>query len=170
MQKTDKYKLNLIDPADDFSPEPLNENARLMESALSGAESKLEAADTKLRTDFTAADAALRKDLGSIGTNLRFETGSYTGTGDTGSLRPNRLTFTLDPQIVLVANAQGMYSPPMVLLKPAKTTVYLAGTGMNGAVQVTWEDHAVSWYSNNSDPQFQGNYAGWTYCYAALGK
>ncbi len=34
MQKTETYKLNLIDGGDDFSPAPLNENARLVEAAL----------------------------------------------------------------------------------------------------------------------------------------
>lgn len=37
MQKTETYKLNLIELDDTFSPQPLNENAQKLEDALSGA-------------------------------------------------------------------------------------------------------------------------------------
>lgn len=36
MQRTDKYKFNLIERDDDFSPDPLNQNAQLLESILDG--------------------------------------------------------------------------------------------------------------------------------------
>ncbi len=36
MHQTTKYALNLIDPADEFSPDPLNENAQIIDAALAG--------------------------------------------------------------------------------------------------------------------------------------
>lgn len=37
MQQTEKYKLNLIEKNDPFSPDPLNENAQKLEAALETA-------------------------------------------------------------------------------------------------------------------------------------
>lgn len=47
MQQTDKYQLNLVEPSDKFLPEPLNENAQKLETAL--------ATETETRQAETAA-------------------------------------------------------------------------------------------------------------------
>lgn len=77
MQKTETYKLNLIEMDDTFSPQPLNENAQKLEAALAGAESGL---DQRL--------AAIEAHKLAIG--------SYTGssTSSTTTTQTIRLGFT----------------------------------------------------------------------------
>ena len=41
MQQTSKYQFNLVDAADDFSPEPLNQNAQKAETLIAGLETDL---------------------------------------------------------------------------------------------------------------------------------
>lgn len=65
MQQTDKYKLNLIETSDTFSPEALNENAQ-----------KLEAALEAVRAEAATGDAALDQRL-QVFEAKRFAFGTY---------------------------------------------------------------------------------------------
>ena len=56
MQQTTKYHFNIIDPSDDFSPKPLNENAQKLEDALIAHEGAVSAA-LAAKADKTALDA-----------------------------------------------------------------------------------------------------------------
>ena len=38
MQQTSKYQFNLVDATDDFSPDPLNQNAEKTETLIAGVE------------------------------------------------------------------------------------------------------------------------------------
>ena len=60
MQQTTTYKLNLIETDDVFSPEPLNQNTRKVEAALSDAAAAL-ASETTARQSADAAEAATRQ-------------------------------------------------------------------------------------------------------------
>ena len=46
MQQTGTYKLNLIEPSDTFSPEPLNENTGKVEGALDGLDQRVTVLET----------------------------------------------------------------------------------------------------------------------------
>lgn len=56
MQQTDKYKLNLMDRDDAFSPDPLNENMEKLEAAIVSEIAAGDAAEAQIRAD---ADSAL---------------------------------------------------------------------------------------------------------------
>ena len=60
MQQTTTYKLNLIEMDDVFSPEPLNQNARKVETALADGAAAL-AAETAARKSAVAAETAARQ-------------------------------------------------------------------------------------------------------------
>ncbi len=66
MQQTNKYKLNLIEKDDTFSPDPLNDNMEKVEGALkaeTGARQAADAAEAQTRAD---ADAALDRRIQTI--------------------------------------------------------------------------------------------------------
>ena len=58
MTQTDKYKLNLIETSDVFSPEPLNQNTRAVEAQLSAVRGEFAAADAGLDGKIAAETAA----------------------------------------------------------------------------------------------------------------
>lgn len=66
MQQTNKYKLNLIEKDDTFSPDPLNDNMEKVEGALeaeTGARQAADAAEAQTRAD---ADSALDRRIQTI--------------------------------------------------------------------------------------------------------
>ena len=66
MQQTNKYKLNLIEKDDTFSPDPLNDNMEKVEGALkreAAARQAADAAEAQARAD---ADAALDRRIQTI--------------------------------------------------------------------------------------------------------
>ena len=66
MQQTNKYKLNLIEKDDTFSPDPLNDNMEKVERALereAAARQAADAAEAQTRAD---ADAALDRRIQTI--------------------------------------------------------------------------------------------------------
>ena len=171
MQQTTKYKFNLIETSDTFSPAPLNDNAQAMETQLDRVEAETaaqlaslaatEAADkAALEQALAGASAALQTAIGSGGENCRFAYGSYVGTGTSGPNGACSLTFDFEPCLLLVANY--IYDP-VVLIRP--NTSSSAGT-------VTWGKQSVSWYvSSYSDPSgAQFNTKDITYYYIAFGK
>ena len=148
MQQTSKYQFNLIEPEDKFLPTPLNQNMEKVEEAFQ----------------------EIQTDLGTIGHNLRVETGSYVGTGTCGSANPSRLTFSLTPVLVMIAlTSSTVASPPMILMRSVPCSIFLAGANASYGVFVTWEDHAVQWYTGANSDYYQGNSSGGTYSYIALG-
>lgn len=72
MQKTEKYQLNLVEPSDTFSPDPLNQNMEAVEQALDGLSGRSDDGDAQ-----TAALAARVAKL----EQHRFAVGSYKGIG-----------------------------------------------------------------------------------------
>ncbi|MBD5083583.1 MAG: hypothetical protein HDT33_00555 [Clostridiales bacterium] len=69
MQQTKTYKLNLIEKTDTFSPDPLNENAQKLDTALGTKFAALDAGSDALDTRITALEAH------------KIVVGSYTGNG-----------------------------------------------------------------------------------------
>ncbi|MCI8699145.1 MAG: hypothetical protein HFF29_08595 [Oscillospiraceae bacterium] len=92
MQQTNKYKLNLIEKTDTFSPDPLNDNMEKVERALE--------AETAGRS---AADAALDRRL-QVFEAHHVAVGTYT------------------PQKDKVTNVDIGFSPSMILIHALGTT------------------------------------------------
>lgn len=92
MQQTEKYKLNLIETSDPFSPAPLNENAEKTEAALADMQSAL-----------TAGTAALDQRVQVLELR-RMAVGRFTS-----SEIPVELDF--EPQLVIaVSNSRAAFS------------------------------------------------------------
>lgn len=70
MKQTPKYKLNLVEPSDTFSPDPLNANMTAVESALDTA-----------RAEAKAATDAVSKRVATLEAR-RIVWGTYTGDGE----------------------------------------------------------------------------------------
>ena len=94
MIQTEKYKLNLIETTDTFSPNPLNENAQKLEAAL-GAAGAAQAAETAAREALDSRVTVLEAD------KVKMVVGSYTGTGGAyGNTQTISLGFT--PKAVFI--------------------------------------------------------------------
>lgn len=113
--------------------------------------------------------------LGLPGTQII--TGSYVGTGTSGSRGRCTLTFDFAPKMVLVysplslESQAGSTSSPLILISPnngitqGSTNTQSTQWGFNRA---TWSVNSVSWYADNAEHQknMSPNY---TYVYFAIG-
>lgn len=158
MQQTSKYQFNLVDATDDFSPDPLNQNAEKMETALAEMESDL---------------AALTTAVGEGGHTCRIAFGSYVGDGQLGYDHPNTLTFDFYPMAVWVGRINGGNDTawPATFLRPATVGRSDSNTP-DHQLNVTWGDHTVQWYASSYTtiyPQNQCNQENTQYCYVAIG-
>lgn len=149
MQHTQKYQLNLIDPSDEFLPDPLNQNMETVETQLQARE----AAEAALDTKFTAA-------IGSGGKTARIAWGSYEGTGEYGKEHPTVLTFDFKPHLVLVQDSYSYHLMLRGVLASISKSIYSS--------VVSWDENSVSWH--NSSPGYQLNDSGLTFYYAAIGE
>ena len=104
MQHTEAYNLNLIETSDTFSPDPLNQNAQLLENAVEAA-----------RTEFQAADGALDQRLQVLEAH-RLKYGTYSGTETSPKLLVN---VGFRPKIVFLQNCKSCGS--RILLDTAST-------------------------------------------------
>lgn len=99
---------------------------------------------------------------------LQFVTGEYTGDGSHGQDTPNRIEFPFKPLLVVVNDPAGTsYGGMLWMYGAVYGPAYHTG-GIFESVSLTWEEHAVSWYSNYSVYN-QLNHSGTTYHYFALG-
>lgn len=115
MQHTDKYKLNLIEISDAFSPDALNENTRKVEDVLA-AQAAAEAAARE------TADGALDQRL-TVLEGRRLVVGAYTGNGDKNGMHVE-LGFT--PAALLFPHNLGMiYVAPDCPYSPSPLQIAL---------------------------------------------
>ena len=85
MQQTNKYKLNLIEKDDTFSPDPLNDNMEKVEEALEREAAARQAADATEAQARADADAALDTRLQTIEAH-KIVFGSANNTSTTANL------------------------------------------------------------------------------------
>lgn len=107
MQQTTKYKLDLIEKTDAFSPEALNENAQKVETALAAlddADALLDGRATDLESRVTALEVK------------KIVMGSYTGNGKVVSVD---LGFT--PAAVLVCGSHFSLANPVAVALADRT-------------------------------------------------
>ena len=174
MQHTDKYKLNLIETSDPFSPEPLNENAQAIEAQLAALDAA-KAPRTALAAETAAREAALTALAAQMGTldtgRLRFKFDSYTGTGEKYTV-PNRLEFDFKPLFLFIVHEYSTFYGSWPWIRGATTgRASLSSSGSYANISLTWEDRAVQWVNilSNSSADIQLNAEGDTYWYLALG-
>ena len=85
MQQTNKYKLNLIEKDDTFSPDPLNDNMEKVEEALERETAARQAADAAEAQALAGADSALDTRLQAIEAH-KIVFGSANNTSTTANL------------------------------------------------------------------------------------
>ena len=103
MQQTNKYKLNLIEKDDTFSPDPLNDNMEKVEGALEGVTVHADAGD--------AAEAQARADADAdLDQRIQVFEAHHVAVG----------TYT--PQKNTVTNVDIGFSPSLILIHALGTT------------------------------------------------
>ena len=107
--------------------------------------------------------------LGSMGVTdvAHLETGSYVGTGTSGSSNPNSLTLTYKPRFLMIIVDAGYYQ---TTAENGLLWQY-PNTAAQGSNVVSVADNTVSWYSTGSSSRAarQMNTSGTTYHYIAIG-
>lgn len=114
---------------------------------------------------------------GNVIPAIRIETGSYVGTGTSGSSNPNTLTFGFEPKLLMVAAnntglAFNLYSSDIAW---SASFIWFSGvTGMTmwnnpgvANLNVSVQGNKISWYSTSA--RSQCNEIMTTYAYLAIG-
>lgn len=128
---------------------------------------------------------ALIPDL--VAGRAQIATGSYTGTGTSGSSNPNTLTFDFKPKIVLISAASGFdggsVGDSSYSVRQYHPAIAIRGQTQgfnNGYIHVnswtevkttiTWTDNGLKWYFSMSGyGAHQMNAPGTVYHYVAIG-
>ena len=116
---------------------------------------------------------------------VHIETGSYVGTGTSGSSNPNTLTFGFEPHVVFVAGMSnsnpgtggddnvevGLFFPDILQEAYKASSYFLIGRSGSQYYCAKFEDatNTLSWYYYASGASSQLNYSGKTYFYVAIG-
>ena len=181
MKKTDNYSLPQWEKQDFIKMEDFNDMTRKTDAALKAHDTALgeKAAATALAAEaenrsaaLAALQASLAAAIGSGGKTCRIFTGSYTGTGTSGSDAPVELVSGFKPMLLMLVHGdlsffrirrgEGKY-------KEQEFT----GTGGSSRFYITWADTKVSWYSTATPAaaaaEGQANTAGEVYHYLLLG-
>ena len=103
----------------------------------------------------------------------RIATGSYTGTGASGSSNKNSLTFDFVPKFVIIAGGStfGILVNPLSIADVFIMNAYnnTSNSSIHG-IALTWNEKTVSWYNDTTNGQTrQLNQSNITYTYYALG-
>ncbi len=187
MKKTDNYSLPQWEKQDFIKMEDFNDLTRKTDAALKAnadatatglnaeiaARGEAVAVEAENRSAALAAlQASLAAAIGSGGKTCRIFTGSYTGTGTSGSDAPVELVSGFKPMLLMLVHGdlsffrirrgEGKY-------KEQEFT----GTGGSSRFYITWADTKVSWYSTATPAaaaaEGQANTAGEVYHYLLLG-
>ena len=122
MQQTSKYQFNLVETGDAFSPTPLNENIKKVETVLS----------------------SVATELGTGGQNCRIAHGSYVGKDD-GAVT---LTFDFYPLVVFVTVPTGDGYWNTAVLTRSCGRLDTIGGYLDG---VSWADNGITYGTSSSD-------------------
>ncbi len=186
MKKTDNYSLPQWEKQDFIKMEDFNDAFGKTDAALKAnadatatglnaeiaARGEAVAAEAENRS---AADAALQASLaaaiGSGGKTCRIFTGSYTGTGTSGSDAPVELVSGFKPMLLMLVHGDLSFFRTRRGEGKYKEQEF-TGTG-GSRFYITWEDTKVSWYStatpSAAGAEGQANTTGETYYYLLLG-
>lgn len=102
------------------------------------------------------------------------EIGVYEGTGTYGWRNPNSLTFSFEPQLVMIGDGRENYEMTLIKGRPISFVTSYGNAYKN---LITWSGNAVSWYNTesassqlNTDRYYDGGYHPYPYYYIAIGK
>lgn len=132
MQQTNNHQFNLIESADTFSPDPLNENMEKVEAAF----------------------AAVNTAMGSGGHTGRIAYGTYLGDGKGAKT----LTFDFYPVVVFLTAKGSVGHDTLVLIRECAGTVGGAGGPIS---RVSWSGNSITYGSSNSDDYNQVDETVW---------
>lgn len=147
MQHTNQYQFNLIESGDNFSAQPLNENAEKMETALA------EQAET----------------IAQCG-NCKIFYGEYIGDGAYGRTVTRQITFPFIPKIVIVKDyTQPIYCTLIAVPGQEKVRIFAEYSGLtySDELYLTWADDSLSW-SAEKGATYALNAEGRKYYYFAI--
>lgn len=115
---------------------------------------------------------------------LKVKTGTYTGTGKSGSANKNKITFPFTPKILIVYEKESSVSyeaPRTFIAMYGQKITFSTLTGSDGNtgqnntygynLYLTWSSTQVTWYFNNASGYHyaQLNESGRTYNYILIG-
>ena len=119
--------------------------------------------DRILREDFNADNAKIEAALAAAG-NCKIVTGSYVGTGSSGSNNPNTIELFQRPLLLIVCGSYTMLVPGIV---DSGRSLPVEG-GYDTSNQFTWDGSAIRWYNLGNMDFCQLNTKGETYHYIAV--
>lgn len=101
---------------------------------------------------------------------VKIETGSYVGTGTSGSSNPNTLTFGFEPKVVFIGEYDSATHCTACAVRGRRSiTTTLADNSYSRDCIFTWSGQAVSWYSEDNNAGSQLNTSNTPYYYVAIG-
>lgn len=101
---------------------------------------------------------------------VKIETGSYVGTGTSGSRNPNTLTFGFEPKVLFIgAYDSATHCTACAIRGRRSITTVLADNGYSRDCIFTWSGQAASWYSEDNNAGSQLNTSNTPYYYVAIG-
>lgn len=155
-QQTGNYQLSQWERTDRIQMEDFNHDNAKIDTAL-------KTLDTALKSKADTSDiTALQAQIANCG-NCKLVTGSYTGTGKSGSGSKNTLTFDASPIFIAVSGNDRYFFA--VRSSPRTRSNDVSGT-YDVPLTLTWGERSVSWYA--SEAEYQCNSNGVTYYYTAL--
>ena len=183
MKKTDNYSLPQWEKQDFIKMEDFNDAFGKTDAALkanadatatglnaeTAARGEAIAAEAENRsTALAALQASLAAAIGSGGKTCRIFTGSYTGTGRSGSGNPTVIVTGFRPLVLVLTSKNGTF------VRIRHTDATFADhdfSGGNVSNQMTWGTDRISWYNTviSSANERQANESGVTYYYLVLG-
>lgn len=132
--------------------------------------------DSALRTllGIAATNPTLNDAIAQLNTNAynAIETGSYVGTGQSGSSHKNSLTFSFAPRFVCILGADTDLVSDIAyagLLLPS-AGIGVRGEGNSALLLVSQNNNTITWYKAgfNPTPSGQLNDSDYTYYYIAF--
>lgn len=101
---------------------------------------------------------------------VKIETGTYVGTGTSGSRNPNTLTFGFEPKVLFIGVYDSATQCTACAIRGRRSiTTILADNGYSRDCIFTWSGQAVSWYSEDNNAGYQLNISSTPYYYVAIG-
>ena len=123
-----------------------------------------------VRTLFEGVPTTWRKILHSENytsfANTKIQTGSYVGTGVSGSGNPNTITANFDIKVAFIYREDT--AAQLIALKGAAVA---QGSTLTSSVSLAWSNNRFDWWANtsNSGAYYQFNDTGKTYKYILIG-
>lgn len=101
-----------------------------------------------------------------LGTFAVIETGSYVGTGTSGSSNPNTLTASGHIKAAFISQDDASAGTSVPMINPSHTAMVSPNPGSANSISVTWGDKNVSFYASSAINQLNAN--GVTYGYLLI--